>query len=80
MHSIGSVPGSESLLHLSKSERQKEGKKGGVIRVVYIGILLPKAGKTMYETFTEVIRSPDLDPNYVKDENEDFHVVAPVCF
>jgi hypothetical protein len=80
MHSNGSVPGSESLLHLSRSERQKEGKNGGVIRVVYIGILLPKAGKTMYETFTEAMQSPDLDPDYVKDENEDFHVVAQVCF
>ena len=78
MHSGGSVPGSEALINLSKTERQKEGKKGGVIRVVYIGILLPKAGKTIYETFNEVIQSPDLDPEYVIDENQDFHVVAEV--
>jgi hypothetical protein len=80
MHSGGSIPGSEAVSKLSRSERQKEGKAGGVIRLVYIGILLPKAGKTMYETFNEVIQSPDLDPDYVKDENQDFFVVAAVCF
>jgi hypothetical protein len=45
---------------------------------VYIGILLPKAGKTMYETFHEVMQSPDLDPEYARDESEDFHVAAEV--
>lgn len=79
MHSGGGIPGSESVRSLSKSERQNEGKEGGVIRLVYIGILLPKAGKSMYETFYEAVLSPDLDPEFVMDENQDFHVVAEVC-
>lgn len=79
MHSGGSIPGSQALLHLSKAERQKDGKNGGVIRLVYIGVLLPKLGKTMWETFNEAMESPDLDPDFVKDESEDFHVIAEVC-
>jgi len=78
MHSGGSIPGSEALPHLSKVERKKEGKKGGLIRLVYIGILLPEAGVSMFENFYKVMQSPDLDPDFVKDENEDFHVVAEV--
>jgi hypothetical protein len=78
MHSNGSVPGSSALLNLSKSERHNEGKTGGVIRVVYMGILLPQKGKTMYETFYGIIQSPDLDPNFVVEQNEDFHVISEV--
>jgi hypothetical protein len=78
MHSGGSIPGSEALRSLSKSERQKEGKKGGVIRLVYIGILLPPVGMSMFENFYRVMQSPDLDPDFVRDESEDFHIVAEV--
>ena len=78
MHSGGSIPGSEALPHLSKAEREKEGKEGGVVRLVYIGILLPEAGVSMYETFYKIMQAPDLDPDFVKDENDDFHVVAEV--
>jgi hypothetical protein len=38
--SNGNVPGSSALLKLSRAERQKEGKEGGVIRLVFIGIFL----------------------------------------
>jgi hypothetical protein len=78
MHSGGSVRGNSALLNLSRTERQKEGKEGGVIRLVFIGILLPQKGRTMYETFYEVVQSPDLDPNFVLDTNENFHIVAQV--
>lgn len=78
MHSGGSIPGSQALEHLSRSERQKEDKTGGVIRLVYIGILLPKAGISMFENFNTIMQSPDLDPDFVKDENQDFFVIAEV--
>lgn len=78
MHSGGSVSGSESLRLLSKKERTGQGKKGGVVRLVYIGILLPMAGTTMMETFVSVMSSPDLDPDFVMDSNPDSHVIAEV--
>ena len=78
MHSGGSVSGSEALRNLGKKERLTEGKGGGVVNVVYIGILLPKAGTTMMETFMSVVTSPDLDPDFVLDTNQDFHVISEV--
>lgn len=78
MHSGGSVSGSEASRDLGKKERQAEGKKGGIVRVVYIGILLPKAGKNMFETFQGVVSSPDLDPDFVIDKDQSFHVIAEV--
>ncbi|TGO32504.1 hypothetical protein BHYA_0311g00030 [Botrytis hyacinthi] len=64
MHSGGSVSGSEASRDLGKRERQAEEKNGGIVRVIYIGILLPNAGKTMFETFQGVVSSPDLDPDF----------------
>lgn len=78
MHSGGSIAGSEAVRNLSKKEREAEGKKGGVVRVLYIGILLPQAGKSIYETFQSVVSSPNLDPDFVVDPNQDFHVIAEV--
>lgn len=76
MHSGGSVSGSEASRGLGKKERQAEGKNGGIVRVIYIGILLPEAGKTLFETFQGVVSSPDLDPDFVIDEDQSFHVIA----
>ncbi|KAF2421125.1 alpha/beta-hydrolase [Tothia fuscella] len=36
MHSYGGVPGSAACKGFSKEDRAKEGKKGGVIRLVYV--------------------------------------------
>lgn len=83
MHSGGSISGSEALQSLSKKERVAAGNKGGVVALVYICILLPKAGKTMFETFSNTLQRPDLDPTFVVDTNQDSHVVAEVqvlCF
>lgn len=44
MHSYGGVPGTESVKGLSKSERQKQGKKGGVVRFAYMTCLVPAVG------------------------------------
>lgn len=78
MHSGGSICGSESLSGLSKIECEQQGKEGGVVRLVYIGILLPEKGKSMFETFNAVMTSPELDPDFVREENQDYHVIAEV--
>lgn len=49
------------------------------IRVVYMGVLLPKAGTTMTETFMSAVFSPDLDPSFVMSEDQSYHVMADVC-
>jgi pimeloyl-ACP methyl ester carboxylesterase len=36
MHSYGGFPGSAACKGMSKEDRAKEGKKGGVVRLVYI--------------------------------------------
>jgi pimeloyl-ACP methyl ester carboxylesterase len=78
MHSGGSIAGSDAVKDLSKKEREAEGKKGGVVRMFYIGILLPQAGKTIFETYHSVVTSPDLDPDFVIDPKQEFVVIAEV--
>lgn len=43
-HSYGGIPTSESLKGVSKEAREKEGKKGGVVRVAYLTALVPEVG------------------------------------
>ena len=43
-HSSGGVPLSESTKGLGKEEREKEGKKGGVVRLGYLTALVPPVG------------------------------------
>ena len=78
MHSGGSVCSSEAVRDLSKKDREGEGKAGGVIRLVYIGILLPKAGTSLFETFNSVMQSPDLDPDFIRETSQDYHVMSDV--
>jgi pimeloyl-ACP methyl ester carboxylesterase len=79
MHSFGSVIGSEALRDLGKEDREAAGKSGGVIRCVFIGILLPELGKGMYETYMSVMSSPDLDPDFEVEQDQSAFVVAEVC-
>jgi len=44
-HSYGGTPASQSVKGLSKAEREKEGKKGGVVRIAYMTCLVPEVGK-----------------------------------
>ncbi len=42
MHSYGGVPGSSAARGLSKAQRSKDGKKGGVVGLIYVsGFVLP---------------------------------------
>jgi hypothetical protein len=49
-HSYSGTPTSEGMKDLSKAARAKEGKKGGVVRVVYVTALVPRLGKGAGET------------------------------
>jgi pimeloyl-ACP methyl ester carboxylesterase len=43
-HSYGGTPASQSMKGLSRSERAKAGKKGGVVRLAYMTALVPEEG------------------------------------
>jgi hypothetical protein len=43
-HSYGGTPMSESIKGIGKAEREKAGKKGGVVRVAYMTALVPAVG------------------------------------
>lgn len=45
-HSYGGVPTSEALKGLSKEERSKAGKLGGVVRATFTAALTPPVGKS----------------------------------
>lgn len=44
-HSYGGIPATESTKGLSVRERQKQGKKGGLVRLAYNTVLLTTPGK-----------------------------------
>lgn len=43
-HSYGGTPATESVKGLSKAERAKEGKQGGVVGLAYMTSLVPEVG------------------------------------
>ena len=45
MHSYGGVPGSAALEALGKTDREKEGQKGGVVRLVYVAAQVLREGE-----------------------------------
>ena len=47
MHSYGGIPGTESAKGFSKAEREKEGKKGGVVGLVYLTAFLVPVGASL---------------------------------
>jgi pimeloyl-ACP methyl ester carboxylesterase len=49
MHSYGGLPGSQSCEELAKNERERQGKKGGVIALVYIAAFVFPEG-TIHST------------------------------
>jgi hypothetical protein len=51
-HSYGGTPTSESIKGISKAEREKEGKKGGVVRVAYMTALVPALGTSAGSVMT----------------------------
>lgn len=53
-HSYGGVPATESLKGLSKEERAKAGKKGGVVRLAYLTCLVPAVGSNSASVLADV--------------------------
>jgi pimeloyl-ACP methyl ester carboxylesterase len=47
MHSYGGVPGSAGAKGLRKEDRAKEGKKGGVVRLVFVTAFALDEGQTL---------------------------------
>lgn len=44
-HSYGGTPATESVRGLTKKERKKQGKHGGVVGLAYMNSLVPEVGK-----------------------------------
>lgn len=61
-HSYGGTPSSESVAGLSASERAKNGKPGGIVRLAYITAVVPKQGNGLAETMTGGMQVP-LEPD-----------------
>lgn len=53
MHSYGGIPGTQSVKGLSRKERQQQGKKGGVARLVYVAAMLINEGENSGDSFGE---------------------------
>lgn len=49
VHSYGGLPGSEATKGLSKEEREKDGKKGGVVKMCYICAFAATEGLSLFE-------------------------------
>ena len=53
-HSYGGVPTSQSTKGLGKEERQKAGKKGGIVNIAYMTCLVPELGKSSVDVLRVV--------------------------
>ena len=49
LHSYAGFPGSAAIRGFSKSERSAQGKKGGIIGLIYQSAFIPKEGSTLFE-------------------------------
>ncbi|KAF1995437.1 alpha/beta-hydrolase [Amniculicola lignicola CBS 123094] len=59
-HSYGGAPGTEGAKGLSKAEREKEGKKGGIVRIAYLTSLVPKVGQAAGEVLANGTAPKDM--------------------
>ncbi|KAI1304800.1 Alpha/beta hydrolase fold-1 [Xylaria venustula] len=81
-HSYGGMPATESIKGLSVQDRQKEGKKGGIIRLAYKTVLLINPGHSA----SEVLPPPqDATSGPQMDDKGWLHLVdaehnAATCF
>ncbi|KAI0550675.1 alpha/beta-hydrolase [Xylaria curta] len=74
-HSYGGIPATEAMKGLSIKDRQKQGKKGGVVRLAYMTVLLINPGHTA----GEVLPPPPKDqkPSMQPDEKGWLHFNDP---
>jgi len=82
-HSYGGVPTTESMKGLSVEERQKQGKKGGIIRIAYMTCLVPALGKSASEVLESISNEDQIQMRV--DENgwmfqDNISQSAALCF
>lgn len=53
-HSYGGVPITESVKGLPKTERQAQGKKGGLVNLAYMTCLVPPVGSSAADVLSKV--------------------------
>lgn len=51
MSSYGGIPATQAVKGLTQKERQEQGKKGGVRRLVYVSSLLINEGQSSFDSF-----------------------------
>jgi surfactin synthase thioesterase subunit len=56
-HSYGGIPASESVKGLTKEERTAQGKKGGIIGLVYTTSVVPAEGESLETTLPGIVGS-----------------------
>lgn len=56
-HSYGGIPGTEAAKGLAKADREAEGKRGGVVRLVYLTSIVPPVGGSLISTLGEVSKA-----------------------
>ncbi|KAH8666972.1 Alpha/beta hydrolase fold-1 [Xylariales sp. PMI_506] len=83
-HSYGGVPATESVdKSLTKEAREKDGKKGGLVRLAYMTCLVPAVGQTAKDVLDELPPGDAIPMNV--DENGwmyhvDFEITAAKSF
>ncbi|OBT68770.1 hypothetical protein VE03_02076 [Pseudogymnoascus sp. 23342-1-I1] len=76
-HSYGGIPGTEAAKGLAKTDREAEGKKGGVVRLVYLTSIVPPVGGSLISTLGEVSEAITINGDYM---SLDPAVMAPATF
>ncbi|KFY85154.1 hypothetical protein V500_08651 [Pseudogymnoascus sp. VKM F-4518 (FW-2643)] len=76
-HSYGGIPGTEAAKGLAKADREAEGKKGGVVRLVYLTSIVPPVGGSLISTLGEVSKAITIKGDYM---SVDPVVMAPATF
>ncbi|OBT93045.1 hypothetical protein VE01_09000 [Pseudogymnoascus verrucosus] len=76
-HSYGGVPGTEAAKGLAKADREAEGKKGGVVRLVYLTSIVPPLGGSLISTMGEVSEAITINGDYM---TLDPAVIGPATF
>ncbi|KFY45646.1 hypothetical protein V494_00844 [Pseudogymnoascus sp. VKM F-4513 (FW-928)] len=76
-HSYGGIPGTEAARGLAKADRQAEGKKGGVVRLVYLTSIVPPVGGSQVSMMGEISEVITVDGDYM---SIDPAIIGPATF
>lgn len=81
-HSYGGIPGTEAVRGLVKTDREAEGKSGGVVRMVYLSSIVPPVGgsqRSVVGELPEIIKvevrlpCPHIYPSCCHSGNDQYH-------